>query len=78
MLWVSLRARLLQCLCFAFQPNAGELVSPAGCEHLGFRRCVGALETFNGTGRAVSASLLISRWFVELDCIRFAASAAQT
>ena len=55
-----------------------ELASPFGCELLGLRRCEGTLETFNETGLAVSASLLISCWFVELDCIRIAASAAQT
>ena len=73
-----LRACLVQCLCFAFQSIAVELVSSVGCERLGFRKCVGTLETFNASGFAVSASLLNFRWFVVLICIRFTASAAQT
>ena len=38
-----LSACLVQCLCFAFRPFVVELASAAGCELLGFRRCVLAL-----------------------------------
>ena len=53
---------------------AVELVSSVGCELLGFRKCVGALETFNASGFAVWASLLNFRFLVLLlFCIRFTA-----
>ena len=55
-----------------------ELVSANGCELLSFRRCDGILETFNASGFARLASLLMLYWFVVPNCTRISAQAAQT